>query len=124
VQIKPQPKRPQLGGKLAFLVTVSNRGPSKATGIVLKGTVPALTSKVKGVKVNGKRPCTLGKVKGGKRKLTCRLGDLADGKSKKLRIVVATEKAGKVRMRARVRSGLSDPNLKDNKARRGVKISD
>ncbi|HYH52785.1 MAG TPA: choice-of-anchor Q domain-containing protein [Solirubrobacterales bacterium] len=124
VQIKPQPKRPQLGGKLAFLVTVSNRGPSKATGVVLKGTVPALTSKVKGAKVNGKHPCTLGKVKGGKRKLTCRLGDLADGKSKKLRVVVATEKAGKVRMRARVRSGLSDPNLKDNKARRGVKISD
>jgi uncharacterized repeat protein (TIGR01451 family) len=124
LQIKPQPKRPQVGGKLAFLVTVANRGPSTATGVLLKGTVPAVTTKVKGAKVNGKPPCKVGKVKGGKRKLTCRLGDLTAGKAKKLRVVVATESAGKVRVRARVRSGLPDPNLKDNKARRGVTISD
>jgi CSLREA domain-containing protein/uncharacterized repeat protein (TIGR01451 family) len=122
LRIKPKPKRPQVGGKLAFLVTVSNRGPSAATGVVVKGTVPALTRKVAGAKVNGKRPCKVGKVKGGKRKFTCQLGDLAAGKAKKLRVVVRAEKAGKVRVRARVRSGVRDPNLKDNKAKRGVKI--
>lgn len=123
LKIGAKPKRPVVGGKLAFVVRVTNRGPDTATGVVLKGTVPALTGKVKGAKVNGKRPCKVGKVKGGKRKLTCQLGSIAKGKTRKLRVVVKTEKAGKVRVRARVRSGLKDPNLKDNKARRGVKIS-
>jgi CSLREA domain-containing protein/uncharacterized repeat protein (TIGR01451 family) len=122
LQIKPKPKRPVLGGKLAFLVTVSNRGPSAATGVVVKGTVPALTRKVRAPKVNGKRACKLAKVKGGKRKLTCQLDSIATGKAKKLRVVVKTEQATKVRVRARVRSGVTDPNLKDNKAKRGVKI--
>jgi uncharacterized repeat protein (TIGR01451 family) len=122
LRIKPKPKRPVVGGKLAFLVTVANRGPSTATGIVVKGAVPALTRKVAGKKVNGKRPCKLGKVKGGKRKLTCQLGDLATTKQTKLRVVVKTKHAGKVRVRARVRSGVPDPNLKNNKARRRVKI--
>ena len=122
LKIKPKPKRPVVGGKLAFLVTVANRGPSTATGLVVKGTVPALTRKVAGKKVNGKRPCKLGKAKGGKRKLTCRLGSLSTAKSTKLRVVVKARHAGKVRVRARVRSGVADPNLKDNKARRGVKV--
>jgi uncharacterized repeat protein (TIGR01451 family) len=122
LKVKPKPKKPVAGGKLAFLLTVTNRGPSTATGVVLKGTVPALTRKVAGKKVNGKRPCKLGKVKGGKRKLTCRLGTLATGKQAKLRVVVKTKRAGKVKVRARVRSGVADPNLKDNKATRGAKI--
>jgi CSLREA domain-containing protein/uncharacterized repeat protein (TIGR01451 family) len=122
LRIKPKPKRPLVGGKLAFVVTVANRGPSTATGVIVKGTVPALTRKVRGPKFNGKRPCKVGKVKGGKRKLTCRLGSIAAGKAKKLRVVVRTKHAGKVRVRARVRSGVPDPNLKDNKAKRGVKI--
>lgn len=122
LKVKPKPRKPVVGGKLAFLLTVTNRGPSTATGAVLKGTVPALTRKVAGKKVNGKRPCRLGKVKGGKRKLTCRLGNLATGKQAKLRVVVKTKRAGKVKVRARVRSGVTDPNLKDNKATRGAKI--
>ncbi len=122
LKVKPKPKKPVVGGKLAFLLTVTNRGPSTATGVVVKGTVPALTRKVAGKKVNGKRPCKLGKVKGGKRKLTCRLGTLATGKQAKLRVVVKTKHAGKVKVRARVRSGVADPNLKNNKATRGAKI--
>lgn len=122
LKIKPKPKRPVVGGKLAFLLTVVNRGPSAATGVVVKGTVPALTRRVAGKKRNGKRPCKLGKVKGGKRKLTCQLGSLATGKQAKLRVVVKTKHAGKVKVRARVRSGVPDPNLKDNKATRGAKI--
>ncbi len=122
LRIKPKPKRPLVGGKLAFLVTVRNSGPSPASGVVVKGTVPALTRKVRAPKVKGKRACKLGKVKGGKRKLTCKLGDIAKGKAKKLRVVVRTENPGKVRVRARVRSGVTDPNLKNNKAKRGVKV--
>lgn len=122
LKIKPKPKKPVVGGKLAFLLTVANRGPSTATGVIVKGTVPALTRRVAGKKVKGKRPCKLGKVKGGKRKLTCRLGNLAKGKPAKLRVVGKPKHAGKVKVRARVRSGVADPNLKNNKAARGAKI--
>lgn len=122
LKIKSKPKRPAAGGKLIFLATIANRGPSTATGVIVKGTVPAVTRKVAGRKVNGKRPCKLGKAKGGKRKLTCRLGNLAGGKAAKLRVVVKPKQAGKLRIRVRVRSGVTDPNLKDNKARRGVMV--
>lgn len=122
LRIKPKPKKPKLGGKLVFLVTVRNAGPGAASGTVLKGTVPALAKKTVGPKLNGKPACKLAKAKKGKRKLTCRLGSIPAGKAKKVRIKVKTTKATKVRVRARVRSGVADPNLKDNKARAGVKI--
>jgi CSLREA domain-containing protein/uncharacterized repeat protein (TIGR01451 family) len=122
LKIKSKPKRPTVGGKLAFLVTVRNAGPSAATGTIVKGTVPALATKVAGPKLNGKRACRLAKPKKGKRKLTCRLGTVVAGKAKKLRVKVKTAKPGKVRVRARVRSGVADPNLKNNKAKAGVKV--
>lgn len=122
LRIKPKPKRPRLGRKLVFLVTVRNAGPGVASGTVLKGTVPALAKKATGPKLNGKPACKLAKPKKGKRKLTCRLGEIPAGEAKKVRVKVKTSKATKARVRARVRSGVADPNLKDNKARAGVKI--
>jgi CSLREA domain-containing protein/uncharacterized repeat protein (TIGR01451 family) len=121
LRLKAKPKHPRAGGKVTFLMTVSNRGPSEATGVVVKGTVPALAKKVSGPKVGGKKACKLAKAKGGKRKLTCRLGTIAPGKAKKLRIVVRPARGGKLTARARVRSGIADPNLKDNKARATAK---
>ncbi|HEY6730858.1 MAG TPA: choice-of-anchor Q domain-containing protein [Solirubrobacterales bacterium] len=122
LKIKPKPKRPTVGGRLAFVLTVRNVGPSPATGVVVKGTVPALAHKATGPKVNGKRPCKLAKAKKGKRKLTCRLGAIAPGKAKKLRVLIRPEYPGKLRVRARVRSGTPDPNLKNNKAKRAAKV--
>jgi uncharacterized repeat protein (TIGR01451 family) len=122
LRIKPKPKRPQIGGKLAFLITVTNNGPATATGAIVKGTVPALATKASGPKLNGKKPCKLAKAKKGKRRLTCRLGNLAPGATKKVRVVVGASHAGKVRVRARVRSGIPDPNLKDNRATRAARI--
>lgn len=124
LKIKPKPKRPSVGGKLAFLITVRNAGPSAASGTVVKGTVPALATKAAAPKLNGKPACKLAKPKKGKRRLTCRLGAIAAGKAKKVRVKVKTAKATKVRVRARVRSGVADPNLKNNKAKAGVKIRD
>jgi len=122
LRIKPKPKRPQVGGKLSFLITVKNNGPATAKGTIVKGTVPALAGKASAPKLNGKPACKLAKPKKGKRKLTCRLGDLALGVTKKVRVVVSTRHAGKVHVRTRVRSGTSDPNLKDNRATSGVRI--
>ncbi|HET7507796.1 MAG TPA: choice-of-anchor Q domain-containing protein [Solirubrobacterales bacterium] len=122
LQIKAKPKAPRVGGKLAFLITVTNKGPATATGAIVKGTVPALAGKAKAPKLNGKKSCKLAKAKNGKRQLTCRLGDLAAGATKKVKVVVRTAHAGKVKVRARVRSGVADPNLKDNRATRGARI--
>jgi hypothetical protein len=122
LKIKPKPKRPSVGGKLAFLITVRNAGPSAASGTIVKGTVPALAVKAAAPKLNGKPACKLAKAKKGKRRLTCRLGEIVAGKAKKVRVKVKTAKPTKVRVRARVRSGVADPNLKNNKAKAGVKI--
>ncbi len=122
LRIKPKPKKPPLGGKVTFLATVRNGGPAPATGVILKGTVPVGTVKVKAPKLAGKRSCKLAKPKKGKRKLTCRLGDLAAGRAKKLRVVVKAIRPGKLAVRARVRSGIADPGLTDNKAKSVVKI--
>jgi hypothetical protein len=86
-----------VGGKLAFLITVRNAGPSAATGTIVRGTVPASATKVAGPKLNGKRACKLAKAKKGKRKLTCRLGNVAAAKAQKLRVKVKTAKATKAR---------------------------
>jgi uncharacterized repeat protein (TIGR01451 family) len=122
LKIKAKPKKPKVGGKLAFLITVRNAGPSAASGTILKGTVPASATKAAAPKLNGKPACKLAKAKKGKRKLTCRLGEIAAGTAKKMRVKIKTAKPTKVRVRARVRSGVADPNLKNNKAKAGVKI--
>jgi CSLREA domain-containing protein len=124
LRVKPKPKKPRAGEKLVFLLTVSNRGPRGATGVIVKGTVPALAQKVTGPKAIGKGSCRLGKVKGGKRKFTCRLGGIAAGKATKVRVRVLPARPGKVRIRARVRSGVADPNLKNNKARAAAQVRD
>lgn len=114
--LKAKPKKFTPGKKLVFTLKVTNKGPSAATGTIVKGTAPALAKKIKGPKFNGKKSCSLKKAKKGKRQFTCRLGAIAAGKAKTLKIVVKTKpSSGKLRTRARVRSGVTDPNLKDNK---------
>lgn len=122
LKVKSKPKKPHAGGKLAFLITVRNAGPDAATGTIVKGTVPAAATKLKGPKLKGKPACKLAKAKKGKRRFTCRLGTLAAGKAKKLRAIVRPASPGKLKARARARSGVADPNLKNNKGRAGVKV--
>jgi CSLREA domain-containing protein len=122
VRLKPKPKHPKPGGKLALVLTLANRGPAAATGIVLTGRVPAPAYKVKGKKVGGKRPCKLAKARKGKRKLSCRLGTLAAGKKLKLKVLVHTGDAVKLRANARVRSAVADPNARNSKAKAAVRV--
>ncbi len=122
LRIRPKPKKPPVGGKVTFLATVRNGGPALAPSVILEGTAPAGTVKVKAPKVSGKRSCKLAKPKKGKRKLTCRLGDLAPGQAKKVRVIVKASRPGKLAVRAGVRSGIADPSLKGNKAKSVVKI--
>lgn len=121
LRIKAKPKKPHAGGKAAFLATVRNRGPAAAPGVVLKGTVPVRAVKATATGL-GRRACKLAKPKRGKRRLTCRLGKLAAGKARKVRVTVRPVRPGKLAMRARVRSGLADPRLQDNRARTRVSV--
>lgn len=114
----PKPKRYTPGKKLVFALKVSNRGPAAATGVVVKGTVPALAKRINGPKVNKKKPCKLKKAKKGKRQFTCKLPAIPAGKAMTLKVVVKTAPdSAKLRVRARVRSALPDPSPKDNKAK-------
>jgi CSLREA domain-containing protein/uncharacterized repeat protein (TIGR01451 family) len=122
--IKPQPKKPKRGKKLLFKVTVSNAGPSVASGVVFTATVPKATKKVK-VKGLGAKACKLAKVKKGKKKrtLSCALGDLAPGKALTFAIPVKTRKAPrKVAIAAAVTSSVPDPTPADAKAKAAVKL--
>ena len=122
--IEPQPKKPKRGRKLLFKVTVSNAGPSAASGVVFTATVPKATKKVK-VKGLGAKACKLSKAKKGKKKrtLTCALGDLAAGKALSFSIPVKTKKAPrKVAVAGAVTSSVPDPTPADAKAKAALKL--
>ena len=104
------------------MVTISNAGPSAATGVVFTGTVPAKAGKVK-AKGLAKKACKLGKVKKGKRSLTCQLGTLAAGKSLALRVPVKTKGAPrKLVVRGKVTSAVADPTPGNAKAKAIAKL--
>ena len=122
--IAPRPKKPKRGRKLLFKVTVSNAGPSAASGVVFTANVPKATKKVK-VKGLGAKACKLSKAKKGKKKrtLTCALGDLAAGKALSFSIPVKTKKAPrKVAVAGAVTSSVPDPTPADAKAKAAMKL--
>lgn len=116
LKIKSKPKRPKEGKKLAFKVKVKNLGPATATGVVLKGVLPATTRKIK-----GQDSCKLKKSKArrGKTKFKCELGDLEAGSKAKLKVRAVAK--GKLKAKAKVSSPVADPNKKNNKAKAAPK---
>lgn len=121
--IKPRPKKPRRAKKLAFRVTVRDAGPSAATGVALRATVPAAARKVK-VKGLGKKACALSKAKKRKRTLRCNLGTIAAGGSLRFAIPVKTKKAPrKLRVSGAVTSGVPDPTPADAKAKAVAKLT-
>jgi hypothetical protein len=124
LKLKPRPKHPVAGKKGGFLLTLTNVGPSAATGVVIKGTVPAATRKIGGKKVDGKRPCKLKKAKRAKRQFVCNLGTVNAAAQAKLKIVIKTKPTakGKLRVGAIVSSPVPDPQPKNNRAKAKVKL--
>ncbi|HVV90682.1 MAG TPA: choice-of-anchor Q domain-containing protein, partial [Solirubrobacterales bacterium] len=123
LRIKPWPKKPHRGKKLAFRVTVRDVGPSAAPGVVFKATVPAATRKVK-VKGLGKKACVLSKAKKHKRRLSCKLGGIDAGKARSFAIPVRTRKGPrKLAVHGTVTSTVADPTPANAKAKAVARLS-
>ncbi|HVV90588.1 MAG TPA: choice-of-anchor Q domain-containing protein, partial [Solirubrobacterales bacterium] len=123
LRIKPRPKKPHRGKKLAFRVTIRDVGPSAAPGVDFEATVPAATRKVK-VKGLGKKACVLSKAKKHKRKLSCKLGTIDPGKARSFAIPVRTRKGPrKLAVHGTVTSTVADPTPVNAKAKAVARLS-
>jgi len=95
------------GSNLTYTLSVSNQGPSSATGVVLTNRLPA------GVTYLGAQggSCVItGSV------VTCSLGTLSPGAATAVNLAVMTMIDGSLTNISSVRSGVMDPNLGNNTA--------
>ncbi|AGA29910.1 Calx-beta domain-containing protein [Singulisphaera acidiphila] len=103
------------GDRLTYTLTVTNQGPSPATGVVLNETLPLGQSIVSAT-------ASQGSVSPGGGLVTARLGDLAVGASATVTIIVIPTVAGAGTARATVSSLEIDPNTADNLAIVNVQV--
>jgi len=96
-----------IGGNLTYTLTLTNRGPSAASGVVLSDTLPANLSFVSATSSLGS--CTNS---GGT--ITCELGAMTNTSRATITIVATTIVAGRITNSASVVSATSDPNLTNN----------
>ncbi len=94
------------GGELTYTLTVTNNGPSEATGVTITDTVPA------GVSVISATGCT-----NPSGTVTCLIGTLANGASQTRTIVVRPAVANpSLSNTASVSASSIDPNMANNSA--------
>jgi putative cofactor-binding repeat protein len=125
LQLKAKPKRPKAGHKASFILTLSNKGPAAATGVKVVGSVPKATRKAKAKKGTAKLPCKLAKPKKKQkaRKLTCNVGSLAAGATRKLTLVIKKAPAKrKLRAKAQVSATTPDPTPANGRSKAVAKV--
>ncbi|MCI0395709.1 MAG: FG-GAP-like repeat-containing protein, partial [Chloroflexi bacterium] len=83
------PNAPQAEQNLAYLITVTNRGPLSATGVILSDTLPAGAQFLLGVEAQGQCAETAGVV-------TCNLGTLAAYSSREIVVGIVVPAASPV----------------------------
>jgi len=97
-----------LGNDLTYTLTVRNIGPNTANAVQVVDTLPASVRFVSDSSSQG--TCS------GSATVTCALGDLANGGTATVTIVVETSAAGSITNQATVESSTSDPNSDNNSA--------
>jgi uncharacterized repeat protein (TIGR01451 family) len=108
VTMSDSPDPVKKGAKLTYSITVSNNGPSAASGVILTDTLPANTTLVSVTKSQGS--CS------GTSTVTCNLGNLAAGASANVKIVIKPLSTGTLSNSASATSGVADPNSANNSA--------
>lgn len=97
-----------IGNNLTYILTVRNNGPSPATGVVVTDTLPVVVTLLSSSATQG--TCS------GPGVVTCNVGNLANGASATITIVVKTIRDGTIGNTADVTGNETDPNLNNNTA--------
>jgi uncharacterized repeat protein (TIGR01451 family) len=103
------------GAVSTYVATVSNNGPSDATGVTFTALLPATGTLVSATPSAG--ACSSGAT------LTCDLGKLGNGASATVTILVNQLTAGSSTLTAKISASQNDPNLANNQAASTATIS-
>lgn len=98
------------GSNITYTITVTNNGPSAATGVAVTDTVPA---NVTFVSATGSGVVTCAQAGG---VITCNVGTLASGASASATVVVTATATGTVTNTVNVTSSTTDPSAANNSA--------
>jgi uncharacterized repeat protein (TIGR01451 family) len=113
------------GTNLTYTITVSNAGPSTATGVVVKDTIPGQVS-VLSVSAPAGSSCTAGIPGNPLQPLTCTVGNLAVSGSATISVVAAISSnvpnGTVINNNATVSASTADPNNGDNSATAAVTV--
>jgi uncharacterized repeat protein (TIGR01451 family) len=115
VTVSGLPNPALLGNKLTYTVTVTNTGPSAASGVALSDTLPAGVTFVSATPSQGTATQSAGKVTGN-------LGSIASGASATVTIVVTPTAIGSVTDSATVTANEADPNPSNNAANQTIQV--
>ena len=113
---RDHPDPVKVGERLTYTITVTNRGPGRATGVVLVDNLPSGVDIVSVTTSQGDCSTT--------NPLTCDLGELASGASVTVHIVVIPRVPGEICDTVTVDAKESDPNSENNVARECTTVLD
>lgn len=105
-----------IGSNLAFTVTVTNRGPNTALGVVLSNTLPSGVFLVSSNASQGSVTAFVGT------NLVASFGNIAAGTNATLNFVVAVPTSGSITNIARVSASSSDTNIANNSITNTVQV--
>jgi uncharacterized repeat protein (TIGR01451 family) len=122
--VKSAPTTAVAGTSFSYVITVNNAGPSTATGVVVKDTIPGQTSVLSVTPTVGS--CTSGIPGNPLQPLTCTLGNLAPLGSAAITVTVAVSPSVPdgtvINNNATVSSSVVDPNNADNSGSAAVTV--
>jgi len=109
LRLRAQPRHTTVGGRITYTLTITNRGPARATSLVIRDRLPAQ------VRLAFARPSRQGRCTG-RRTVTCRFPQLRTGRHALVRIVVRARRAGRAHNTVHAGARQHDPHPANNTA--------